>query len=96
MVQQSSSYVFWDLVPLDIFSASLLGGFWKNFTYFLREGGILILKSTLRPALLSRSGEVCTADASIAEPLHLEIWPVFPLNPLYSAHFFQRLADSAS
>ena len=31
---------------------SLLGGLWKNFTYFLRECGTLILKTILRPALL--------------------------------------------
>ena len=64
--------------------------------FFLREGGTLILKSTLRPALHSRSGEVCTVDASIAEQLHLEIRTVFPLNPLYSADSCQRSADSAS
>ena len=52
---------------VDTFSASLLGGFWKNFTYFLRECGTLILKSILRPALLWPAGEVCTVDASIAE-----------------------------
>ena len=73
-----------------------LGAVWKKFTYFLREGGTLILKSTLRPALHSRSGEVCTVDASIAEQLHLEIWTVFPMKPLYSTDFFQRSADSAS
>ena len=37
---------------VDTCSASLLGGLWKNFTYFLRECGTLILKSILRPALL--------------------------------------------
>ena len=84
------------LVRQWIFSASLLGGLWKNFTYFLREGGTQILKSTLRPALHSRSGEVCTVDASIAEQLHLEIWTVFPMKPLYSTDFFQRSAHSAS
>ena len=81
---------------VDTYSASLLGGLWKNFTYFLREGGTQTLKSTLRPALPSRSGEVCTVDASIAEQLHLEIWTVFPMNPLYLADFFQPSADSAS
>ena len=64
-----------------------LGAVWKNFTYFLREGGTLILKLTLRPALHSRSGQVCTVDDSIAEQLHLEIWTVFPMNPLHSADF---------
>ena len=44
-----------------------------EFTYFLREGGTQTLKSTLRPALHSRSGELCTVEASIAEQLHLEI-----------------------
>ena len=73
-----------------------LGAVWKNFTYFLREGGTQILKSTLSPALHSRSGEVCTVDASITEKLHLEIWTVFPMNPLYLADFFQLSADSAS
>ena len=68
----------------------------EDFYIFLREGGTLILKSTLRPALHSRSGEVCTVDASIAEELHLDIWTVFPLKPLYSTDFFQRSADSAS
>ena len=52
---------------VDTCSASLLGGLWKNFTYFLRECGTLILKSILRPALLWPAGEVCTVDASIAE-----------------------------
>ena len=50
----------------------------------------MILKSTLRPALHSRSGEVCTVDASIAEQLHLEIWTVFPMNTLYSTDFFRQ------
>ena len=81
-----SGYIFW------IYQ----GAVWKNSTYFYVKGGTQILKSTLRPALHSRSGEVCTVDASIAEQLHLEIWTVFPMNPLYSADFFQRSADSAS
>ena len=50
-----------------------LVGYGRISTYFLREGGTQILKSTLCPALHSRSGEVCTVDASIAEQLHLEI-----------------------
>ena len=58
---------------VDTCSASLFGAFWKNCTHFLHEGGTQILKSTLRRALHSRSGEVCTVDASIAEQLHLEI-----------------------
>ena len=75
---------------VDTFSASLLGGLWKNFTYFLRAGGTQTLKSTLRPALPSRSGEVCTVDASIAEQLHLEICTVFPMNPYIWQTFFSR------
>ena len=74
----------------------LPGCFLKNFTHFPRECGTLILKSTLRPALPSRSGEVCTVDASIAEQLYLEIWTVFPMSPWYLADFFQLSADSAS
>ena len=73
-----------------------LVGLWKNFTYFLRVGGTQTLKSTLRPALPSRSGEVCTVDASIAEQLHLEIWTVFFYEPLVFGRFFQPSADSAS
>ena len=76
------------LVRQWIHSAFLLGAVWKNFAYFLREGGTQILKSTLRPALHLRTGEVCTVDASIAEQLHLEIWTVFPMSPLHVADFF--------
>ena len=72
---------------VDTFSASLL----------LREGGTQTLKSTLRPALHSRSGEVCTVDASIAEQLHLEIGDSFSYEPLvFGRLFFSRRQTSAS
>ena len=71
------------------------GAFWKNCTHFLHEGGTQILKSTLRPALHSRSGEVCTADALIAEQFHLEISDSFSYEPLVFGRLFQLSADSA-
>ena len=37
---------------VDTYSASAWVFFGRNFAYFLREGGTLILKSTLHPALL--------------------------------------------
>ena len=55
-----------------------LGAFWTNFTHFPREGGTLILKSILHPALPS-SEEVCTVDASVAdEQFRMEIRTFFP------------------
>ena len=65
----------------------LSGCFLKNFTHFLRECGTLILKSILRSALHWPTVEVCTGNASIAEQLHMEIWTVFRMSPLYLADF---------
>ena len=68
----------------------------RFFAYFLREGGTPILKSTLRPALHLRTGEVCTVGASIAKQLHLEIRTVFSCEPLVFGRLVQLSADSAS
>ena len=59
-----------------------MGAFWTHFTQFLCEGGTLIRKSIVHPALPSLSGEVCTVDASVADELfRMEIRTFFPTSP---------------
>ena len=65
--------------------------FWKNCTHFRHQGGTQILKSTLRPALHSRSGEVCTVDVSIAEQLHMKNLDSFSCKPLVFGRIFQAV-----